>query len=103
MHTDVNAGLIENVIMECFCNQATCMRSSVYAFSALWDASRKFDRVILPGCLLTTIPCSVESRRLPLDKPMFYLLDNMDSPKPEVQRAVQAWLKQEPQGFIKYV
>ncbi|KAJ9112078.1 hypothetical protein QFC22_006377 [Naganishia vaughanmartiniae] len=84
MHTEVNPGLIENVIMECFSNQNTCMRSCVYAFSALWDAS-------------------LESRHLPLDRPMFFLLDNIESPKPEVQRSVQAWLKQEPQGFIKMI
>ncbi|KAJ9093061.1 hypothetical protein QFC21_006554 [Naganishia friedmannii] len=83
IHTDINPALIGNVIMECFCNQSTCMRSNVNAFSALWDAS-------------------LESRPLPLDKPMFYLLDNMESLKPEVQRSVQAWLKQEPLGFIKW-
>ncbi|KAJ9091457.1 hypothetical protein QFC19_009100 [Naganishia cerealis] len=84
MHTDVNPALIENVIMECLCDEGVCMRSSVYAFGALWDAS-------------------LESRHLPLDKPMFYLLDNVESQKPEVQRSIQAWLKQEPLGFLKMI
>lgn len=44
---------------------------------------------------------TVGPAQLPLDKPMFYLLDQIDSDHPARQRAIQAWFKQEPAGYVK--
>jgi hypothetical protein len=55
IHIDINPALIENVVMESFCHRGSCMRSSVYAFSALWDASCEYIMQQTDGWLLTAI------------------------------------------------
>lgn len=87
--------------MECLCKDEAAMRESVAAFSALWNASGRF-WVQAHACARTDMASiTVGSVPLPLDKPMFYLLDQIDTDHLAKQRAIQAWFKQEPAGFLK--